>query len=109
MVAPAENVPRSETAACAAKHMDVEALDGYARTDKRYSSGHDHLPPAREPDEWTIHELAARIGMPEPTPYTWVQQGRLRSRRISCGPRRYKLARRLHPAGPRALRPGGCA
>jgi DNA invertase Pin-like site-specific DNA recombinase len=48
-------------------------------------------PMVREPDEWTIRELAAQIGMPQPTLYTWVQQGRLRSRRISCGPRHYKL------------------
>ena len=39
----------------------------------------------RQPDEWTIRELAEEIGMPQPTLYTWVQQGRLRSRRIHFG------------------------
>lgn len=39
----------------------------------------------RRPDEWTIRELAEKIGMPQPTLYTWVQQGRLRSRRIEIG------------------------
>jgi hypothetical protein len=42
-------------------------------------------PIEREPDEWTIRELAEAIGMPEPTLYTWVQQGRLRSRRVETG------------------------
>lgn len=40
---------------------------------------------ARQPDEWTIRELAEKIGMPEPTLYTWVQQGRLRSRMAKPG------------------------
>ncbi|MBK1671460.1 hypothetical protein CKO28_26020 [Rhodovibrio sodomensis] len=39
----------------------------------------------READEWTVRELAAEIGMPEATLYGWVQQGRLRSRRIPVG------------------------
>jgi hypothetical protein len=39
----------------------------------------------RGPDEWTIRELAEHIGMPEPTLYTWVQRGRLRSRRTPVG------------------------
>jgi DNA invertase Pin-like site-specific DNA recombinase len=39
----------------------------------------------RHPDEWTIRELAAEIGMPEPTLYTWVQRGRLRSRLVRTG------------------------
>jgi len=34
-------------------------------------------PIERAPDEWTIRELAEEIGMPEPTLYAWVQQGRL--------------------------------
>ncbi len=36
----------------------------------------------RAADEWTIRELAETIGMPEPTLYTWVQQGRLSCRRL---------------------------
>lgn len=40
---------------------------------------------ARGSHEWTIRELAGHIGMPEPTLYTWVQQGRLSSRRIPAG------------------------
>jgi excisionase family DNA binding protein len=39
----------------------------------------------RQPDEWTIRELAEQIGVPEPTLYTWVQKGRLRSRVIKAG------------------------
>jgi len=46
---------------------------------------------AREPDEWTIRELAEQIGMPEPTLYTWVQQGRLRSRMAQAGSGQVKL------------------
>ena len=45
----------------------------------------------RHPDEWTIRELAAEIGMPEPTLYTWVQRGRLRSRLVRTGPGVTKL------------------
>jgi excisionase family DNA binding protein len=40
---------------------------------------------SRQPDEWTIHELAEQIGVPEPTLYTWVQKGRLRSRIVKDG------------------------
>jgi excisionase family DNA binding protein len=39
----------------------------------------------RRPDEWTIRELAEQIGAPEPTLYTWVQKGRLRSRVVKDG------------------------
>jgi hypothetical protein len=45
----------------------------------------------RRPDEWTIRELAARIGMPEPTLYNWVQRGRLRSRVVLTATGRAKL------------------
>lgn len=45
----------------------------------------------REPDEWTIHELAHHLGMPEPTLYTWVQQGRLSSRLVPGQGRSVKL------------------
>ena len=40
---------------------------------------------ARRPDEWTIRELAEHIGVPEPTLYTWVQKGCLRSRVLKDG------------------------
>jgi len=45
----------------------------------------------RRPDEWTIRELAAQIGMPEPTLYGWVQRGRLRSRAVQAGKGSAKL------------------
>ena len=45
----------------------------------------------RRPDEWTICELAAEIGMPEPTLYTWVQRGHLRGRLVRTGPGMTKL------------------
>lgn len=47
--------------------------------------------PARAPDEWTISELAEQIGMPQPTLYNWVQNGRLRSRTIKAGRSTVKL------------------
>ena len=36
-------------------------------------------------------KLAAQIGMPEPTLYNWVQQGRLRSRVVQTSVGRAKL------------------
>lgn len=45
----------------------------------------------REPDEWTIRELAEEIGMPQPTLYTWVQQGRLRWRLVETDGKPAKL------------------
>ena len=45
----------------------------------------------RQPDEWTIPELAERIGMPESTLYNWVQRGRLRSRCVQTAAGRAKL------------------
>ena len=45
----------------------------------------------RRADEWTTQELARHLGMPEPTLYTWVQQGRLRCRAVRAGGRRFKL------------------
>jgi hypothetical protein len=48
-------------------------------------------PIEREPDEWTIRELAEEIGMPEPTLYTWVQQGRLPCRLVETGGKPAKL------------------
>jgi DNA invertase Pin-like site-specific DNA recombinase len=48
-------------------------------------------PLPRQTDEWTIRELAEHLGMPQPTLYTWVQQGRLRSRLIRVGAAHAKL------------------
>jgi hypothetical protein len=45
----------------------------------------------RCPHEWTIRELAEHIGIPEPTLYTWVQRGRLRTRQVPTGSRFTKL------------------
>jgi excisionase family DNA binding protein len=41
--------------------------------------------PGRRPDEWTIRELAAELGVPQPTVYNWVRNGRLRSRSVKAG------------------------
>lgn len=46
---------------------------------------------ARQPDEWTIRELAEQIGVPQPTLYGWVQRGRLRSRSVNAGAGAAKL------------------
>jgi len=48
-------------------------------------------PVERRSDEWTIRELAEKIGMPESTLYLWVQQRRLRSRVVPAGAGRNKL------------------
>ncbi len=45
----------------------------------------------RQTDEWTIRQLADHLGMREPTLYTWVQQGRLRSRLVQVGAAHVKL------------------
>jgi Recombinase zinc beta ribbon domain len=45
----------------------------------------------RQPNEWTIRELAEQIGMPEPTLYAWVLKGRLRSRMVQAGSGQTKL------------------
>ena len=47
--------------------------------------------PERQPDEWTIRELAEELGVPQPTLYNWVQNGRPassqgRARRPRCQP-----------------------
>jgi len=47
--------------------------------------------PERQPDEWTIRELAEAIGVPQPTLYNWVQKGRLRSRSVKAGTGAAKL------------------
>ena len=52
----------------------------------------------REPDEWTIAELARHIPMPKPTLYTWVQQGRLRSRAVAVGGRHFTVVHADHAA-----------
>jgi hypothetical protein len=41
--------------------------------------------PQRQPDEWTIRELAEELGVPQPTLYHWVQNGRLLSRSVKAG------------------------
>jgi excisionase family DNA binding protein len=47
--------------------------------------------PERQPDEWTIRELAEELGVPEPTLYSWVQNGRLLSRSVKAGAGSAKL------------------
>ncbi|MHB1530505.1 MAG: recombinase family protein [Acidiferrobacteraceae bacterium] len=47
----------------------------------------------REPDEWTVPELARRLGLPQSTVYSWVLRGRLPSRSISAGSRPNRLVR----------------
>jgi hypothetical protein len=42
---------------------------------------------ARQPDEWTIRELAEQIGVPVSTLYNWVQRGCLRSRLVKAAGR----------------------
>jgi DNA invertase Pin-like site-specific DNA recombinase len=39
----------------------------------------------RQPDEWTIRELAEELNLPQSTLYNWVQNGRLRSRSVKAG------------------------
>jgi hypothetical protein len=46
---------------------------------------------AREPDEWTIPELAVQIAVPESTIYGWVRRGHLRSRAIATTSRPRRL------------------
>jgi DNA invertase Pin-like site-specific DNA recombinase len=36
----------------------------------------------KKTNEWTIRELSQKIGMPEPTLYSWVKKGRLKSQRV---------------------------
>lgn len=45
----------------------------------------------RKPDEWTIPELAPKLGIPESTLYSWVQKGRLPSRSIATVSRPRRL------------------
>jgi len=47
--------------------------------------------PERRPDEWTIRELAEELGVPQPTLYHWVQNGRVPSRSVKAGARSAKL------------------
>src|SRR5208283_5096933 len=44
-------------------------------------------------NEWTIRELAEKVGMPQPTLYTWVQKGRLSCRNVGGGSKRAVLVR----------------
>jgi hypothetical protein len=48
-------------------------------------------PIPRQPDEWTIPELAEHLGVPQATLYNWVQRGRLRSRFVQTAFGRAKL------------------
>lgn len=45
----------------------------------------------RRPDEWLIAELARHVSVPEPTLYSWVKKGRLRSRVVRVGGRELTL------------------
>jgi len=45
----------------------------------------------RQPNEWTIRELAEQIGMPQPTLYNWIQNGRLHARIVTGSAGRAKL------------------
>jgi excisionase family DNA binding protein len=47
--------------------------------------------PVRQPDEWTIRELAEELGVPQPTLYGWVQKGRIPSRSVKTGAGSAKL------------------
>jgi hypothetical protein len=47
--------------------------------------------PERQPDEWTIGELAEELGVPQATLYSWVQCGRLPSQLVTTGGGRAKL------------------
>ena len=47
--------------------------------------------PERQPDEWTIRERAEELGVPQPTLYSWVQNGRLLSRSVKAGAGSAKL------------------
>jgi hypothetical protein len=64
-------------------------------------AAHPHVPVSqlrrpvveREPDEWTVPELARQLGLPQSTVYSWVLRGRLPSRSIRGGSRLNKLVR----------------
>jgi DNA invertase Pin-like site-specific DNA recombinase len=45
----------------------------------------------RGPDEWTVPELALRLGIPASTVYGWVRRGRLRSRALGAASRPNRL------------------
>jgi excisionase family DNA binding protein len=47
--------------------------------------------PGRQPDEWTIRELAKELGVPQSTLYKWVQDRRLPSHSIAAGATSTKL------------------
>ena len=58
-----------------------------------------HLAVEREPDEWTIPELARRLALPQSTINSWMRRGRLQDRSISGRSRPNRLA--LADAPPR--------
>lgn len=41
----------------------------------------------RQPDEWTLKELAGQLAMPEPTLYSWLRKGVLKTRRTPVATR----------------------
>ena len=41
----------------------------------------------RQPDEWTLKELAGHLDMPEPTLYSWLRKGVLKTRRTRAATR----------------------
>jgi DNA invertase Pin-like site-specific DNA recombinase len=49
--------------------------------------------PDRQPNEWTIRELATELGLPQSTLYNWVQNGRLCSRSVAGGAGSAKLVK----------------
>jgi DNA invertase Pin-like site-specific DNA recombinase len=57
----------------------------------KQSSRQPRILSARQPDEWTIRELAEELGVPQPTLYGWVQKGRLLSRSVKAGAGSAKL------------------
>ena len=62
---------------------------GIAKPQRKKSSASATV--VREPDEWTIQELAKAIGMPQATLYHWVANGRLSSRLVQQDRKPVKL------------------
>lgn len=49
--------------------------------------------PRQDEQEWTLQELADRLGVGHPTVYGWLRQGRLHGRLVHVGGQRIWLAR----------------
>ncbi len=45
----------------------------------------------KKKNEWTLYELAHKLGMPEATVYAWIQKGKLKARRTRNGDRCFWL------------------